>query len=254
MKRLLAFLVVLVVGIVAGRLSEQAPVSAEGRGAGEPPAMPCADLNADGRADISDAVYLLSCLFMGGDCPKCPPRNGQPVGLPDTGQATCYDAEGNEVLCDNDTCPGQDGFYETACSVEGRFVDNGDGTVTDNCTGLMWQKDTADTNGDGQIDGDDRLPWCDGLAYCQNLTFAGHDDWRLPNIRELESIVDYGRSGPATDPVFGAVSSFHWSSSSRQDVPYQAWLVVFHIGNVILATKDVVDGFVLAVRTIQPGE
>ena len=50
---------------------------------------------------------------------------------------------------DSATCPGQDGFYQTGCAPDHRFVDNGDGTVTDNCTGLMWQKDTADVNVDG---------------------------------------------------------------------------------------------------------
>jgi hypothetical protein len=59
-----------------------------------------------------------------------------------------------------------------------------------------------------------RLVWCNALAYCEDLELGGHDDWRLPNVRELQSILDYGRSSPAIDPIFGALPSFYWSSTS----------------------------------------
>ncbi|MCC6696143.1 MAG: DUF1566 domain-containing protein [Candidatus Hydrogenedentes bacterium] len=77
------------------------------------------------------------------------------------------------------------------------FVDNGDGTVSDHATGLMWTK--ADS-GVG-------MDWEHALAYAENLEFAGYSNWRLPNAKELQSIVDYTRS-PATagtaaiDPLF----------------------------------------------------
>ena len=61
------------------------------------------------------------------------------------------------------------------------FVDNGDGTVTDNATGLMWSQD----------DNGEMLYWKEALAYAENSTIAGYDDWRLPNIKELQSIADY---------------------------------------------------------------
>ena len=78
-----------------------------------------------------------------------------------------------------------------------KFADNGDGTVTDLASGLMWQK--AD-NGTG-------LDWERALKYAENLTLGGHKDWRLPNAKELQSIVDYSRSpqtshSAAIDPVF----------------------------------------------------
>jgi hypothetical protein len=78
-----------------------------------------------------------------------------------------------------------------------KFVDNKDGTVTDLATGLMWQK--ADS-GRG-------MDWETALKYAENLTLGGHDDWRLPNAKELQSIVDYSRSpqtghSAAIDPVF----------------------------------------------------
>jgi hypothetical protein len=60
------------------------------------------------------------------------------------------------------------------------FVDNGDGTVTDLASGLMWQ----------QSDSGSGMRWEDALAYAEGLSLAGHDDWRLPNAKELQSIVD----------------------------------------------------------------
>ena len=61
------------------------------------------------------------------------------------------------------------------------FVDNGDGTVTDNATGLMWSQD----------DNGEALYWEEALAYAENATIAGYDDWRLPSAKELQSIADY---------------------------------------------------------------
>ncbi len=69
------------------------------------------------------------------------------------------------------------------------FRDNGDGTVTDLATGLMWMKDDS---GYG-------MEWQDALSYCEDLTHAGYSDWRLPNAKELQSIVDYTRMPDATD-------------------------------------------------------
>ena len=218
---------------------------AQGGGAG-PVTTTNGDVNGDQAINLTDATYLLNWLFLNGPEPVPLAVSEGPLGLPDTGQTTCYDAVGNEIPCDSEDCAGQDGLYATGCPSEGRFADNGDGTVTDNCTGLIWQKETADTNGDGQvvIDGADSLPWCDALAYCENLDFAGHDDWRLPNVQELQSIVDYGRHNPSIDPVFGA-SHFSWSSTSHVGNPHSAWGI--NVG-VVLGSKDR-DSLVRAVRT-----
>ncbi len=77
------------------------------------------------------------------------------------------------------------------------FVDNGDGTVTDRATGLTWM----------QADSGKGMDWPSALDYAETMKFAGHDDWRLPNAKELQSIVDYSRSPDTThsaaiDPVF----------------------------------------------------
>jgi hypothetical protein len=217
--------VVLLAGILGVLLKMEVVVHAVGGGV-----VPAGngDVNGDGKLDLTDAMYLLSHLFQGGPAPvaiECPQL--LPRGLPPTGQTKCYDDAGNEIACDSPDFPGQDGFYQADCPNAGRFVDNGDGTVTDNCTGLMWQKDTADTNGIGNT-----LPWCDAIAYCDNLSFAGHEDWRLPNVRELQSIVDYGRFNPSIGPVFGAFSFSYWSSTSFASFPRAAWLVSFDGGFV----------------------
>ena len=77
------------------------------------------------------------------------------------------------------------------------FVDNGDGTVTDRASGMTW----------AQTDSGEGMNWQQALAYAESFTLAGHDDWRLPNAKELQSIVDYTRSPDTTasaaiDPVF----------------------------------------------------
>lgn len=77
------------------------------------------------------------------------------------------------------------------------FVNNGDGTVTDNATGLMWQ----------QADDGSSRDWEDALSYAESIELVGYDDWRLPSAKELQSIVDYTRppqttGSPAIDPIF----------------------------------------------------
>jgi hypothetical protein len=78
-----------------------------------------------------------------------------------------------------------------------RFVDNKDGTISDSATGLMWQ----------QADDGVARDWEHALSYAESMTLAGHSDWRLPNAKELQSVVDYSRSpsathSPAIDPLF----------------------------------------------------
>ena len=73
------------------------------------------------------------------------------------------------------------------------FDDNGDGTVTDRATGLTWMKRDSGHLGAGPK-GDGAMTWEQALAWAEGLEHAGHSDWRLPNAKELQSIVDYTRS------------------------------------------------------------
>ena len=124
------------------------------------------------------------------------------------------------------------------------LTDNGDGTVTDEATGLMWQQDDSGAG----------MDWEDALAYAEGLTLAGHGDWRLPNVKELQSIVDYTHSpnaidsidlGPAIDTDFFNITAlpagttnydpdygYFWSSTSAYYSPEYpdcayGWYVAF---------------------------
>jgi len=101
------------------------------------------------------------------------------------------------------------------------FIDNDDGTVTDNSTGLIWQKDDS---GEGAL-------WEDALEYSENLELAGYTDWRLPNAKELQSIIDYSRcpditDSAAIDPIF-EISSIT-NEGGETDYPF-FWTSTTHI-------------------------
>ena len=111
---------------------------------------------------------------------------------------------------------------------QNKFVDNGDGTVTDAATGLTWMK--ADS-GKG-------LDWSDALAYSEGLELAGHDDWRLPSAKELQSIVDYSRSpdtsnSAAMDPVFDLTTIKNEGGATDYG---QYWSSTTHVGGRNAAT------------------
>ena len=95
------------------------------------------------------------------------------------------------------------------------FKDNGDGTITDNVTNLIWQK-TPST---------DTLTWEQALNYAANLVFAGKSDWRLPNIKELTSINDESHNAPSINLTFFPTlkSNRYWSSTSQKNVSVNAW-------------------------------
>jgi len=249
MRRALALSLLLNATLVAGLLWQRSPIAHGGAVASQN-----GDVNGDGRLDIADGIYIINHQFRGGPPPmpiECPPPTAN--GLPDTGQTKCYDAAGAEIPCDSAACSGQDGAYATGCPSEGRFVDNGDGTVTDRCTGLMWQQaQFADVNGNGQIDLLDAVDWCSALAFCDALVLAGHEDWRLPNIRELQSIVDYGLIAPACDPILCEPPPhgfLYWSSTSYVGVPISAFFMNPTDGSTATAPKDTAGHGVRAVRT-----
>ncbi len=181
-----------------------------------------------------------------------------------TGQTTSYGA-------------GSDGDLQKG--VARAYVDHGDGTVTDTKTGLMWEKKSDD----GSIHDKDGIytlgltvpPYTmSGTAVTTFLAalnagsgFAGHTDWRLPNLTELESIRDLGTVGPAVSAVFNTgcgagsggnpgctvltcsctVPGSYWSSSTYAGPPDLAWEVLFGDGTVDSEFKDT-ESFVRAVR------
>ncbi len=107
----------------------------------------------------------------------------------------------------------------------------------------MWE--VKDDTG-GIHDVDNTYTWTnsftDFLATLNtNRCFAGHCDWRIPNVKELQSIVDYGQFSPAIDPTFPGPTAafFYWSSTSGAlGLPFYAWSVYFSSGLVSIGGKD----------------
>ncbi len=95
--------------------------------------------------------------------------------------------------------------------------------VTDQVTGLQWQQNT--TFEDGGAD------WKDALAHCEGLSYAGNDDWRLPDVTELLSIVDEKKEeAPAINAVFFPnfdAGSGHWTSTTSRKTGTSAYVVYF---------------------------
>ncbi len=105
----------------------------------------------------------------------------------------------------------------------------GNGAVSDERTGLVWQQ---------QDDGQTRT-WEAAISYCEGLSLAGQSDWRLPNIKELESITDDGRYNPSIDPIFtGTQASNYWSSTTYALYVSLAWSVNFYFGYVYGLVKS----------------
>jgi quinol monooxygenase YgiN len=178
--------------------------------------------------------------------------------LPKTGQAQCWDAQGNL----QPTCPGngQDGEIQAGVAPPfPRFTDNGDGTVTDNHTRLVWLKNA---NPFGL-----RI-WEDALTLCNNLHSGAYGlrdgsapgDWRLPNIREAESVVDYGQFAPCLpnrgsdalgNDIFEDLRpSSYWTSTSVTVAPKEAMFIIYGVGPSIFESKEH-PFFVWPVRNLQ---
>ncbi len=113
----------------------------------------------------------------------------------DTNQTQCSNAEDVMANC---AAQGEAGFGQDA-QYQGHqpsYTVNGNGTVTDNNTGLVWAQ-TTDLNGDGQITAADKVTYEQGAAYAAGLTLGGYDDWRVPTIKELYSLMLFDGEDPS---------------------------------------------------------
>lgn len=254
MRKVLVVVGVFVLGAAVGGFVQESmgTLFAQGGGSGPRFAVQNGDVNGDGNRDIADAVYLLTWKFVGGLPDPVPVQFGPRA----TGQTRCYGNTSTEVDCRSAEFPGQDGSYQMGSPWDGCFIDNGDDTVTDECTGLMWQKHALDTSGNGSSGREDFIDWPAALKFCEASSIAGYCNWRLPNVRELLSIVDYGRSSSAFDPAFDVLyndpeKDFYWSATSYARDPSKAWNVRLVDGHATGSDSDQksVRFGVLAVRS-----
>lgn len=200
-------------------------------------------------------------------------NGGQAFSLwPDTGQTKCYN-DSVKIPCpaEGDDFYGQDAQYKGPAR---SYTSLAGGMVRDNVTGLIWEmKEHMDGAVDysNPHDADNTYSWCDTdsstnggyagicgvndtkdfLSALNRANFGGHNDWRLPTIKELATLVDLSQTAPAVDPVFAATiqSSHYWSSTTNANNFHYAWLVEFPYGasNDLDGNKSS-DHYVWAVR------
>jgi hypothetical protein len=211
--------------------------------------MTCENLLATCTSDLATCDGNLDA------CTALPPAR-----ILKTGQTICF--VGNTASTTTCAGTGQDG--EIQAGVPRALVDNGDGTVTDQSTGLMWEK----LSNDGSVhDKDTQYIWSAAystkIAQLNSGSFAGHNDWRLPNLAELLTIADYNNSSPAVDTTFFntlcpaactpttcscTALAYYWTSTSYAFEKSDAWAVSGTTGEVNHIDKDAATQSVRAVR------
>ena len=157
-----------------------------------------------------------------------------------TGQTDCFDGAGHATNCIGSGQDGENGFGVSW--PQPRFMDHRDGTVTDKLTGLMWFKT-------GNVTGSP-MTWQEALDLATDLNanpdhygrggyYVNYRDWRLPNRKELRSLIDRSQSSPALPPdhPFVDLGGWYWSSTTAAHNLANAWGVSFSDGSVTEAAK-----------------
>ncbi|HYB99404.1 MAG TPA: DUF1566 domain-containing protein [Candidatus Limnocylindrales bacterium] len=233
------------------------------------PLQPCGDVNDSGTVTAQDALAVLRGSVGGNVDLMC--SCGEFIciegSILKTGQFTCYDPLDNVNPINTIACngSGQDGQF--LAGLEFSFIDNGDGTITDVNTNLMWEK----LSDDGTIHDyqDFAYQWAGAYGKINSLNamdqgagFAGYNDWRLPNVREMASLVDFSTSSPSISVAFNndncapgcmvencscTHSKPYWTSTTSSSSPNQAWTVNYATGGIASSSKTVYN-YVRAVR------
>jgi hypothetical protein len=179
-----------------------------------------------------------------------PTADVRTVNLPKTGQTKCYDTTGKEISC---TGTGQNGEIQAGVAwPEPRFITNADFTIQDNLTGLVWAFDgnimpTRDPGWDADgIANDGRVTWQHALDYVTKLNsenYLEHNDWRLPNVNELESLENADEANPATwlnaQGFTKVQAGDYWSSTICAEYPEEGtWYVSMWSGYVSNYSKS----------------
>jgi hypothetical protein len=224
----------------------------EGRKGGRPR---CEAELAECLINLSEKENLLQACE--DDLAQCQATAGQ--AFPATGQTSCWDSDGSAIDCAG---TGQDGDIQAGATLS--YTDNGL-TITDNNTKLEWMKqDDNDSLGTiicdpgsypGNLDKNCLFDWDGAFAFVAELNarnHAGYSDWRVPNVKELQSIVNHENFDPAvsvefdTGCVFGCTvdacsctnTGLYWSSTSFADGSFVAWGVFLSSGIVNLDDKS----------------
>ena len=150
--------------------------------------------------------------------------------------------------------------YVVAVAPNSRYADPGDGTVVDTQTGLMWKKCSEGMTWNGTSGScagvATQFNWGGALDLANNVNNGsageklGHSDWRLPNAKELASLVERKCFNPAVNAgyLLGTESDYYWSSSPFGDNSNYAWAVDFNAGSVNNSLKTIINNFVRLVR------
>jgi len=195
---------------------------------------------------------------------------GSPVfagPVPDTGQTTCYDDNGNVITCPSpgQRFYGQDANYTINPPSYTKLDENGNALpvsatswvmVRDNVTGLVWevkQDHEWTSNYDNPHDSDNRYTWYDPnpatnggnagtpgdgtdtddfINALNEVHFGGYSDWRMPNRKELRSIVNYDLENPGINTIYfpNTLASYYWSSTTYAGYAGHAWYMPFTHG------------------------
>ena len=188
------------------------------------------DLDFDLDVDADDVTIFLEDFGREPYYNPCPPNTSCMGGIPRTGQTTSYASY-------------DDGYYEKGVEWPNPRFTNPDGTtpitgqvVLDQLTGLMW---TKDADGPGY-----EMEWTSALTYITGMNAGagthGYTDWRLPNIRELLSLVRFGGCYPYTiDPTtFSNVrEDYYWTSTTSACADWRAWRIDMHDGDPSMYEK-----------------
>lgn len=217
----------------------------------------------EGNFDYDQDVDGADAALFKSDFGRSPFKNPCPPGgsalVPKTGQEHCYSWENEQVSCTSTSTgeggpKGQDGELQKGVELpDSRFTDNGNGTVTDNLTGLMWLQDATcikthylTFDNDGSSGDDGMVTWFHALDFVAginagtySLCGAGHSDWRLPQVRELFALIDfdtvrYFHLLLVFVNVYEGIQegSYWWTSTTEAESPALAWAV--NIGGGIL--------------------
>jgi hypothetical protein len=219
--------------------------------------------SADALDAVKTALDSQTTLHAVATCGNGIVESGEECDWTNLNNQTCPQQgfEGGTLAC----MPGQCTFDTSGCSAV-RFIDNGDGTVTDFQMGLMWEKkgDSGDLHDKELVlRWQDELPeasiheWLSQLnGHTDNPAaqagFAGHTDWRLPTIAELQTIIDLNNGFPTVASIFNTgcklgctgtscsctTAFVYWSSTTAMSNPLLAWTVLFFDGSTSTKTKD----------------